>query len=395
MSDSPSGLESLLGVVSATIDDRGSVVSANAGFARLAGLDGSRAAGARVDRLFIQPDFATIAHAPPDADGRVYQGMLTFGEFTGHTRTLHACLWRDGARLRLLAEYDIEGLERLSSTVLELNRDYARTQAELAQANVKLQAANTRLQETQKKLVEAEKMASLGVLVAGVAHEINTPVGIGMLAVSTLHDQSVELAQRLSARSLTAADLAKFLDRAGTSTDLIRRNLERIGRLVEAFGQVAVEGKPLRKSPIRMLEFVRDVVRSLGDRLPGDRVAVRIDCADDLVIDGDPADWASIFTHLFDNSVRHGLKERDLGTIEVAIARDGDRLRIDYRDDGAGMSPQTRARVFDPFFTTNLQQSMGLGMHLVYNLVTHRLGGGIRCESEPGRGVRFHIDVPL
>ena len=395
MSESPTGLESLIGVVAATIDDRGTVASANAGFVRLAGLDGARAAGAAVDRLFIQPDFATIAQAPPDADGRVYQGLLTFGEFTGQTRTLHARLWREGTRLCLLAEYDIEGLERLSATVLELNRDYARTQAELAQANLKLQATNARLQETRKKLVEAEKMASLGVLVAGVAHEINTPVGVGMLAVTTLHDQSAELAQRLSARVMTAADLAKFLERAGTSTDLIRRNLERIGRLVEAFGQVAVEGRPLRESPIGMLDFVRDVVRSLGDRLPVDRIAVRIDCADDLVIASDPADWASIFGHLFDNSVRHGFKDRDLGAIDVAIARDGDVLRIDYRDDGAGMSAQTLARVFDPFFTTNLQQGMGLGMHLVYNLVTHRLGGSIRCDSEPGGGVRYRIETPL
>ena len=108
-----------------------------------------------------------------------------------------------------------------------------------------------------------------------------------------------------------------------------------------------------------------------------------------------PGDWASIFINLISNSLKHGFKGQEHGRIEIRIARnDKNRLCVDYRDDGTGIQPEVLARIFDPFFTTDIQQGMGLGMHLVYNLVTHRMGGTIRCESAPGEGVHFHIEVP-
>ncbi len=395
MSDSPISLEPLLSVATATLDERGALIDANAGFLRLANLAGTSPAGTRVDRLFIQPDFSTLQRAQPDADGRVYQGLLTIGEYTGQTRTLHARIWREETQVRLLAEYDIAGLERLNTTVLDLNRDYARTQAELAQANLKLHATNIQLKETQKKLVEAEKMASLGTLVAGVAHEINTPLGAGLLAAGTLRDQSSELAQRFAARAMTSSDLTQFLDLIGTATGLIRQNLERIGRLTARFIQVAVQGKSSERSRLRLRDCLDEIIRSLGDRLPTDRVTVRIDCAADLEIESDAGAWSNILINLIGNSLQHGFKGREQGVIDIRVTRDAKKLRVDYRDDGAGMSPEVLARVFDPFFTTDLQHGMGLGMHLVYNLITHLMGGGISCESELGSGAHFHIELPL
>jgi signal transduction histidine kinase len=395
MSTTTDSLESLLAVAIATLDERGTLIEANAGFLRLTNLADTSPAGARVDRLFIQPDFATLQRGQPDADGKVYQGLLTLGEYTGQTRTLRARIWREGSLLRLLAEYDIEDLERLNTTVLDLNRDYAQAQIELALLNFKLQATNVQLKETQKKLVEAEKMASLGILVAGVAHEINTPLGVGLLAAGTLHDQSGDLAKQFAGRSMTQSDLTQFLDMAGISTDLIRQNLERIGRLIDTFRQVAVQGKSLEKHTIRVRECLDEVIRSLGDRLPAERILVQIGCAAELEIESDVDDWASIFTNLIGNSLQHGFKGRERGVIDISIERAANKLRIDYRDDGVGMTPEVLSRVFDPFFTTDLQAGMGLGMHLVYNLITHRLGGSIRCESQPGSGVCFHIELPL
>jgi signal transduction histidine kinase len=137
------------------------------------------------------------------------------------------------------------------------------------------------------------------------------------------------------------------------------------------------------------------VIRSLGDRLPAERILVQIECAAELEIESDFGDWASIFINLIGNSLQHGFKGRERGVINISIARVANRLRVEYRDDGVGMTPEVLARVFDPFFTTDLQVGMGLGMHLVYNLITHRMGGSIRCESRTGSGVCFYIELPL
>jgi signal transduction histidine kinase len=246
-----------------------------------------------------------------------------------------------------------------------------------------------------KKLLEAEKMASLGILVAGVAHEINTPLGVGLVASSSLQKQSRQLAQRFAARSMSQSDLEQYLESAESSTDLVRRNLERIGHLVDTFRQVAVDGIPLEKQTFRLKECLDDVIRSLGDRLPKEHIEVSIACDPELEVESVRSDWVSIFVNLIGNSLKHGFREREKGRIEIHIASDRKRLRVDYHDDGVGLAPKALARIFDPFFTTDLQHGMGLGMHLVYNLITHRMDGSIQCASQPGEGVRFHIDIPL
>ena len=246
-----------------------------------------------------------------------------------------------------------------------------------------------------KRLLEAEKMASLGILVAGVAHEINTPLGVSLAAASTLQEHSRHLAEHFAAHSMTQSELTQYLETASTGTDLLRQNLERIGGLIDAFRQVAVHGNTPRATKLRLKDCLDDVIRSLGDRLPADRVAIRIDCDPTLEIDSVVGDWASIFINLIGNSLKHGFRNAAHGAIDIAISRHARALKVDYRDDGAGMDATALARIFDPFFTTDLQQGMGLGMHLVYNLITHRMGGSILCDSRPGQGVRFIIEIPL
>jgi signal transduction histidine kinase len=247
---------------------------------------------------------------------------------------------------------------------------------------------------TRKRLMEAEKMASLGVMVAGVAHEINTPVGVGLAASSVLQEQSRRLAQRFAERSMTQSDLQGFLDSAQAEAGLIRSNLERIGQMVDAFRQVAIEGKPLSRRPFRLRACLDDVIASLGERLPAERVVVHILCDPDLEIESFPGDWASIFTNLITNSLRHGFKGREGGKIEIAVTKSAGQLVVDYADDGVGLSDEAQAHIFDPFFTTDLQHGMGLGMNLVYNLVSHRLDGSIACDSTPGQGAHFHLEMP-
>ena len=246
-----------------------------------------------------------------------------------------------------------------------------------------------------KRLLEAEKMASLGILVAGVAHEVNTPLGVCLAASTTLQSHSQQLEERFAARSMTQSDLTAYLDTAITSTDLLRKNLERIGHLVNNFRQVAVQGVALDKHPLHLRAFIDKVLSSLGNRLSAHAVDFKIDCAPDLVIESRTDDWTSIFLNLVSNSLQHGFRGREHGTIDIRAVREGNQLRIDYRDDGNGMDAEGLARIFDPFYTTDLQQGMGLGMHLVYNLIVHRMGGSIICDSVLGHGVRFHIEIPL
>ena len=247
---------------------------------------------------------------------------------------------------------------------------------------------------THKRLVEAEKMASLGVLVAGVAHEVNTPLGVGLAAVSTLQRQSAEIARNFAERKMTQSSLQTYLEAVGSEAALIRGNLDRIGRLVDAFRQVAVSGTDPARRRVRVRAAIEDVVATLGDRLASGNVAVELECDPALEIESSPDDWTTIFSNLLVNSLNHGFRDRQQGHIRIEAHADESRLHIDYDDDGVGMTAESRRRIFDPFYTTDPRHGMGLGMHLAYNLVVQRLHGGIRCTSEPGQGCQFHIEVP-
>jgi signal transduction histidine kinase len=247
---------------------------------------------------------------------------------------------------------------------------------------------------THKRLVEAEKMASLGALVAGVAHEINTPLGVGLAAASTLETQSAEISLRFAERKMTQSNLQSFLEDAATESVLIRSNLDRIGKLVDAFRQLAITGGQPKKQRFALRRIVEDVLASRCDQIAPGVVAIELICDPALEVESNPDDWATIFSNLVGNSLHHGFRDRKCGRIRIEIQATESRLCIDYRDDGAGMRPEVRSRVFDPFFSTDLQHGMGLGMHLVYNLVTQGMHGTIHCASEPGQGCQFHIEVP-
>ena len=244
------------------------------------------------------------------------------------------------------------------------------------------------------RLMEIEKMKSLGILVAGVAHEINTPLGVSMTAISALQQKSQTLASRFRERSMTQTDLEAYLKQTQESGSLILSNLERIGRLTDVFRQVGAHGEKPAKRRFKLKDCVDQAIKSYEGEL-GERISVTLQCDAELEMEGTPDDWLSIFSNLINNSVKHGFKDLQRGNIGIRIVIGDKRLDIDYRDDGKGMPPEVLAKVFDPFFTTDLQQGMGLGMHLVYNLITQRLNGRIVCQSQPSQGVLFHIETPL
>lgn len=247
-----------------------------------------------------------------------------------------------------------------------------------------------------QRLIDMEKMAALGVMVAGVAHEINTPLGSSLLAASAFSDRTGKLTGAYRQGRLTQTDLERYLDQAGKACSLIRVGLDRIAALVEVFRKVAMNEsiKPDQRR-INVHDCIANVLRILTDRLPRTTYDVEVHCAKDLEITGNLGDWTNILANFVTNSLTHGFRGREHGVIDIEAFHDDGWFKLIYRDDGNGMSPEVLKRIFDPFYTTDNQRGMGLGLHLVYNIVTRRLGGSIRCRSRENEGAAFEIEVPL
>jgi signal transduction histidine kinase len=246
------------------------------------------------------------------------------------------------------------------------------------------------LTRAQNQLVEAEKMVALGELVAGIAHEINTPIGIGVTAISSIADASRSVQNALVARDAQA--VRRGIATIAEGTELASRNLHRAADLIASFKQISVDQSSLQIRRFRLSAYIDDIIKSLGSWLKRGQHQVELDCQPDLEITCDPGAIAQIFTNLIQNSISYGFDTRQNGLIRIACRRSSAGVIIDYSDNGVGMSTETVEKIFLPFFTTRRGKGgSGLGMHIVYNLVTQNLAGTIRCESQPGQGVRFHM----
>lgn len=247
---------------------------------------------------------------------------------------------------------------------------------------------------TRRRLIEAEKMASLGCMVAGIAHEINTPAGVGVLAASTLLHQTRDITERFAQRSMTQSDLREFLDASNAGSDLIASSLERVGKLIASFRRVAVHGDRQTAQAISVAACLDDTLASFGNRLRKGQYEVEVQCAETVTVQGYAGDLESVFTNLVANSLQHGFKDRAQGRIRIQVEQQGNTVHMVYTDDGKGLTPEAGKRIFDPFFTTDMQSGMGLGMHLVHSLVTQRMGGSISVDMACRCGIRFLMEIP-
>ncbi len=252
------------------------------------------------------------------------------------------------------------------------------------------------LQEAQARLITSEKMAALGNLVAGVAHEINTPLGIGVTAASHL-EQRVKAARELyRTGKLSKTEFEEFLATADESASLVLANLNRAAQLVQSFKQVSVDQSAEHRRSFRLGAYLNEVLVSLRPELRRKHVDVAVSCPEDLLLDGYPGAISQIMTNLVMNSLIHGFEEREAGAIRIEVAVLAGSVRLRYGDDGCGMSQDQVLRIFDPFFTTKRGRGgSGLGMNIVFNLVTQMLGGTIVCQSMPGNGCSFDIVMPI
>ncbi len=285
-------------------------------------------------------------------------------------------------------------IERAERQLRELNANLEAQVSERNLANKRLRETLDQLRQTQDQLVQTEKMASLGGLVAGVAHEINTPVGIGVTAASTLCARTQDLRREYQEDRLTAKGLQRFLDLAEQSTNIILGNLERAANLIQSFKQVAVDQSSLDHRCFSVREYTEEILLSLKPKLKHSAVNIHLECPADLRIESYPGLFSQILTNLVMNSLIHGYDDGQAGTIRVQFEPTDEGLRLTYSDDGHGIPPNVLDKVFEPFFTTRRSAGgSGLGLHIVYNLITQQLGGQISVESTPGKGATFHIEI--
>ena len=284
--------------------------------------------------------------------------------------------------------------ERLEDRVME------RTLA-LSASNSELSSTLATLKNTQRQLVDSEKMASLGNLVAGVAHEINTPLGIGVTAASHLRQETERLARHLEKNTLSRSELEQFTKSAVEASDLVLKNLDRASKLVRSFKQVAVDQGSEALRTIVLANYLEEVLFTLKPTLKRTQHHIHLAIPPTLTMETYPGALSQIIFNLVTNSLTHAYPERTDGNIEISAdlvssEANASLILLTYRDDGIGMPELVRNRIFEPFFTTKRGQGgSGLGMHVVYNLVTQLLKGSIQCVSTQGRGTEIIIQIPM
>jgi signal transduction histidine kinase len=272
---------------------------------------------------------------------------------------------------------------------------HQRTDA-LKESNQELLSTLETLHQYQGQLVESEKMASLGDMVAGVAHEVNTPVGLGVTSSSLLFDRLSDIKQAFENKTLKSSQLKKFLNDGEENLDIIMRNLKRAADLITSFKQVAVDQSSSEERRFNFKGLLNEVILTLQPQLKNTLYKVELNCPDDLIISSKPGPINQIIVNLIINSLLHGFDERDHGTITISVMNLSNQLHINYQDDGIGINQEIKNKIFDPFITTKRGSGgSGLGMHLVYNLITQALNGTISFESEPNQGVIFDINFPI
>ncbi len=266
----------------------------------------------------------------------------------------------------------------------------------LTSAKEKAEGALLELQETQSQLVESEKMASLGSLVAGISHEINTPLGVARTSSSHIWDAMKKLEHAFKNGTLTKAEMQEFLDVAEDGLHLMTANLVRASDLMASFKQVSADQSHDEQRTFPLKEYLQETVYTLKPNLKRYQVAVIIECPDNIMLNSYPGAYSQVITNLIMNALNHAYEPENKGTIKIKVEPKGHQIQIRFSDDGKGMSEKIQRQVFDPFFTTKRGKGgTGLGMHIIYNLVTHKLEGNIEVTSEENVGTTFIITLPI
>ncbi|HAI59472.1 MAG TPA: hypothetical protein DCM32_06295 [Xanthomonadaceae bacterium] len=363
---------------------------------------------------------ATDASQPTAAFGRLWPGEYLLvveatnrvGDWSPHALvlplTVEAMFWQTPAFLfvtLLLVLLLVAGLvhwrESLAAKgALRLQALVDLRTAELVQARDNAEQALQDLQGAQGRLVEAQKMASLGQMVAGVAHELNTPLGNALVVSSTLHEHAQGLARAVEEGRLKRSDLDDFLRTLGEGSELVVRSIGRAHELVSSFKQVAVDRSSSKRRRFDLAAVVQEALAMEGPTLRHSRVRVEVRVPEGITMDSYPGAISQIVGNMVSNAVMHAFDGDAVGTLRIEATRHGDErdgdVVLSFADDGRGMDEVVRRKAFEPFFTTRMGRGgTGLGLNIVYNLVVQLLAGSISVESRPGFGTLFELRLPL
>jgi PAS domain S-box-containing protein len=291
---------------------------------------------------------------------------------------------------------DTDGeIEHIVTVALDIG-ERKRGELEMRKAKDAAEAALRNLRETQNSLIEAEKLAALGRLVAGVAHEVNNPVGISLTVASSLERKTASFTAEVARGDLRRSSLKEFLETSRDAASQLVANLNRAAELIQSFKQVAADRNYSDQRSFDLGDLTEQVVMSLRPGLRKHNLTLTVDCEPNLTMNSYPGPYGQVLTNLFLNSVAHAFPDGKPGSVDIQVRESGkDNVEIIFSDNGCGMSLDVRRRAFDPFFTTRRGQGgTGLGLHIVYSIVTNRLGGRLDLDSEPGSGTRIQIVLP-
>ncbi len=343
-------------------------------------------------------------------------GMGTSGQTESHMQTfmrradgslrqveVSTRLFADGKYPLLVSTYvDItereESRRKIETLNAELEHRVRLRTAELETTNLELSATLETLHRAKDQLVQSEKLAALGALVAGVSHELNTPIGNGLTVASALEHRMEVFASKIEG-GLRRSELQSFVEETRFAAEIITRNLGRAGHLVSSFKQVAVDQTSSQRRVFSLASLVSEILLTLSAVLKKYTCVVAIDVPADIMLESYPGPLGQVLTNLINNALLHGFDPQGTGSVIIAAHRDVDTpgwVQLVVRDTGKGIPPESLNRIFEPFFTTRLGQGgSGLGLHIVHNIVGGVLGGEIKVSSEPGLGAEFSVTLPL
>jgi signal transduction histidine kinase len=267
---------------------------------------------------------------------------------------------------------------------------------ELAQSNDRLVRTIEQLEQTQQVLVQSEKLAALGAMVAGVSHELNTPLGTARLILSTQADEFSKIAEDIATGKLSRSNLEQFLVRSQEMTEIAARAINTSVNLVSSFKQVARDQVSEQRREFDLAQVIHENIDSLRPRFKSEPWIFDVDVPSGINMDSFPGPLGQVLLNLIINSVRHGFEGRDHGRIMITASLDQANVTLRVADDGIGILPEHLGRVFDPFFTTKLGRGgSGIGLNVSHRIVYKVLGGSMHVDSIPGQGARFTLDLPL
>ena len=291
---------------------------------------------------------------------------------------------------------DADGkVDRIVTVALDIG-ERKRVELEMRKARDAAETALRNLRDTQASLIEAEKLAALGRLVAGVAHEVNNPVGISLTVASALERKTANFATEVERGDVRRSSLNEYLATSRDASSQLVANLNRAAELIQSFKQVAADRNYSDQRTFDLADLTEQVAMSLRPGLRKRNLTLNVECQPNLMMTSYPGPYGQVLTNLFLNAVSHAFPDGRPGVVDIQVRESGkDNVEILFCGNGCGMSLDVRRRAFDPFFTTRRDQGgTGLGLHIVYSIVTNRLGGRLDLDSEPGNGTRIQIILP-